>query len=205
MAVLNTRIKLRNDLISNWIGSTTLIQKGEVALGYDDSKYVIKIGTTDTGTVWDDLPENLTIPATNIVGLKDYRLVEDSASAGTFKLQYTTDGSVWTDVENGTISLAFTGTYNKTTNPIALKDYVDTQVAGATTQYFEGIRSITYDENGAEIITSTDVDADIYFNKAGFDKNNRKAYVDLEIVGEDSIDITPTGVSGQLYNNHEKG
>lgn len=74
-------------------------------------------------------------------------------------------------------------------------------ISDATTKY----TSITYDENGAEIITSTDVDADIYFNKAGFDKNNRKAYVDLEIVGEDSIDITPTGVSGQLYNNHEKG
>ena len=74
-------------------------------------------------------------------------------------------------------------------------------ISDAMTEY----TSITYDENGAEIITSTDVDADIYFNKAGFDKNNRKAYVDLETVGEDSIGITPTGVSGQLYNSHEKG
>lgn len=154
MAILNTRIKLRNDSISNWTGSTSLIYKGEVALGYDNSKYVIKIGTTDTGTTWDSLTENLSIPAANVVGIKDYKLVE--SPEGTFKLQYSTDGTTWTDVADSTFSLTFTGTYDKTTNPIALKDYVDAAVEGATTQYYEGVRAVTYNEDGSVASKETD-------------------------------------------------
>lgn len=45
----------------------------------------------------------------------------------------------------------------------------------------------------------------IYFNKAGFQRGNKNAYADLNIVGADYINITPTGVSGQLYNSHKKG
>lgn len=76
-------------------------------------------------------------------------------------------------------------------------DNGETIFSDATTEY----TSITYDENGAEIITSTNIDADIYFNKAGFHKDEKNAYVNLE----DSINITSTGVSGQLYNSHKKG
>lgn len=45
----------------------------------------------------------------------------------------------------------------------------------------------------------------IYFNKAGFQRGNKNAYADLNAVGSDYINITPTGVSGQKYNSHEKG
>ena len=45
----------------------------------------------------------------------------------------------------------------------------------------------------------------IYFNKAGFQRGNKNAYANLNTVGADYINITPTGVSGQLYNSHKKG
>ena len=45
----------------------------------------------------------------------------------------------------------------------------------------------------------------IYFNKAGFQRGNKNAYANLNTVGADYINITPTGVSGELYNSHKKG
>ena len=45
----------------------------------------------------------------------------------------------------------------------------------------------------------------IYFNKAGFQRGNKNAYANLNTVGADYINITPNGVSGQLYNSHKKG
>ena len=44
----------------------------------------------------------------------------------------------------------------------------------------------------------------IYFNKAGFQRGNKNAYANLNTVGADYINITPTGVSGELYNSHKK-
>lgn len=62
----------------------------------------------------------------------------------------------------------------------------------------------------AENNSLSDVEVDgnkkaIYFNKAGFQRGNKNAYADLNIVGADYINITPTGESGKLYNSHKKG
>jgi len=51
---IQTRIKLRNDTLTNWTNSTIKIFKGEAALGYDSTsnKYEIRIGTSDDGSTW---------------------------------------------------------------------------------------------------------------------------------------------------------
>lgn len=57
-------------------------------------------------------------------------------------------------------------------------------------------------------LSDIEVDGDkkaIYFNKAGFQRGNKNAYADLNVVGTDYINITPTGESGKLYNSHKKG
>ena len=155
MATIKTRIKLRTAPLTgegSWGSNPEAVKiyKGEVALGLDTEKnqYIIKIGTQDNGSFWNQLTENLTIPGANVRDHNDYQLIEVDNEKGKFKLQKRAVGSnsSWTDVS--TISLSFAGgTYNKETNPIALKSYVDSAVSGATTQYFEAIRGAGQTDN----------------------------------------------------------
>ena len=159
---IKTRIKLRTDTLTNWNdpenATKVKIYKGEAALGLDTSsnKYIIKIGTSDSGSYWSQLSEDLTIPAGNVIGLENtqynYQLTGISADTEndkcTFKLQKKLPtAATWTDVT--TVELKLTGDYS-TSNPIALKDYVDNAINDASTQYYEGIRQSG--ESDADVI-----------------------------------------------------
>lgn len=72
MATITTRISLRNDLLSNWNGSTVVLNKGEVALarlsGDLSDKYEMRIGVGDK--TWSQLSScGIMVPAENVVGL----------------------------------------------------------------------------------------------------------------------------------------
>jgi hypothetical protein len=206
MAKIKTIIKLRSDSLSNWQLSNVKLVKGEAALALrTDNKYEIRIGTTDEGKTWGELENsNLTIPAANVDGLLNslyqYQLVEDSVTSGKFKLQKKLQSEeTWTDVENSTITLTFTdGTYS-TTNPIALKSYVDTAVAGATTQYFEGVR-LDKNETDEQAIARIVGDATV--------KGGSTLVIKTEINGINGYDSTKTVVEawyngGKFYESFD--
>ena len=74
MANITTRINLRNDVLSNWLTSTALLNKGEVALarlsGELSDKYEMRIGVGDK--TWSQLSSGgIMIPAENVVGLTE--------------------------------------------------------------------------------------------------------------------------------------
>lgn len=113
---LNTRIVLRNDMLSNWNASSKILLKGEAALarlsGDLSSYYQMRIGTGDK--TWSQLePSNIIIPFSNISGLTDailstetnttYQISAVSLSSGetgsSFQLQSKEKGaSTWTNV-----------------------------------------------------------------------------------------------------------
>lgn len=113
---INTRIVLRNDVLSNWNASSKILLKGEAALarlsGDLSSYYQMRIGTGDK--TWSQLePSNIIIPFSNISGLTDailstetnttYQISAVSLSSGetgsSFQLQSKEKGaSTWTNV-----------------------------------------------------------------------------------------------------------
>jgi len=157
---INTRIKLRTATLTEWENNpqSVKIYKGEAALGLDttNNKYIIKIGTSDNGSYWKDLSEDVTIPAGNVTGLgdNDYQL---SGTSGSYEdkpcinltLQSKRHGSndAWSTVTN--VPIILTGEYSAS-NPVALKDYVDQAVSDASTQYYEGVRGTSSTTGVAE-------------------------------------------------------
>ena len=152
---INTRIKLRTATLTEWTNNpqSVKIYKGEAALGLDttNNKYIIKIGTSDSGSWWKDLSEDLTIPAGNVTGLgdNDYRLnFENDTENNCFKIKLETkkhgSSDSWTAISDYVASIKTTSVsgsaYDPSTNPFALKDYVDQAVSDASTQYYEGVR-----------------------------------------------------------------
>ena len=85
MAVVNTRIVLRNDELSNWALSRKQLLKGEAALAWlSGDLYEIRVGTGCK--TWSQLGGcNVRIPAANVGGLaySEYAL---SSSAAAFRL-----------------------------------------------------------------------------------------------------------------------
>lgn len=173
---INTRILLRNDTLTNWESSDLLIYKGEAALAVIGSadvaeggayegksdyvgKYELRIGTSASGSTWSDLgSSNIVVPAGNVEGLLEslytWQLTE---SAGTWKLQkkLSTDSN-WTDVSTVTLGFAdgvAAAGYNASTNPIALKAYVDEKSANATAAVYVGVRA-TASTTDADAITA---------------------------------------------------
>lgn len=71
MTNLATRISLRNDVLSNWVSSTIVLKKGEVALArLDGDKYEMRVGVGDK--TWSQLSGGgIVIPAENVAGLTE--------------------------------------------------------------------------------------------------------------------------------------
>lgn len=71
MTNLATRISLRNDVLSNWLSSTIVLNKGEVALArLDGDKYEMRVGVGDK--TWSQLSGGgIVIPAENVAGLTE--------------------------------------------------------------------------------------------------------------------------------------
>lgn len=71
MTNLATRISLRNDVLSNWLSSTIVLNKGEVALArLDGDKYEMRVGVGDK--TWSQLSGGgIVIPAENVTGLTE--------------------------------------------------------------------------------------------------------------------------------------
>ena len=74
--IVNTRLVLRNDELSNWSNSTKQLLKGEVALAWlSGDLYEIRVGTGDK--TWNELGEsNIKVLAKNVQGLtfSEYKL-----------------------------------------------------------------------------------------------------------------------------------
>ena len=148
---IKTVIKLRNDTLANWETSTVKIRQGEVALALHTedggSWYEMRIGVptaNDVGKTWNELSSSkVKIPHTEVIdwnsSIYEYRLNETvSNGISTIQLEKKTlDGTTWTSV--GT-AFKTTGDYSDS-NPIALKDYVDDAVDGASTQFFSTVRT----------------------------------------------------------------
>lgn len=71
MTNLTTRISLKNDALSNWLSSTIVLNKGEVALArLDGDKYEMRVGVGDK--TWSQLSGGgIVIPAENVTGLTE--------------------------------------------------------------------------------------------------------------------------------------
>ena len=71
MTNLATRISLRNDVLSNWPTSTTVLNTAEVALArLDGAKHAMRVGVGDK--TWSQLSGcSIVIPAENVTGLTE--------------------------------------------------------------------------------------------------------------------------------------
>ena len=104
MAVVNTRLVLRNDELSNWNVSTRELLKGEAAIAWlSGCVYEIRIGVG--GKTWNQLGEsNVKVSAKNVQGLtfSEYQLQALSAGESEYaKFQlagYDPSVSVWTAI-----------------------------------------------------------------------------------------------------------
>lgn len=110
---MNTRIVLRNDMLSAWEASTKQLLKGEMALarlsGDLSDKYEIRIGVGNK--TWNELSgSNFMIPAENVVGLENnltslqVKFYEKSSYAELPKDETVTNGSIGVVLETVTVA-----------------------------------------------------------------------------------------------------
>lgn len=100
--IINTRIVLRNDDLSNWVDSTKPLLKGEVALAKrDNGTYDLRIG--DGANLWKNLSNSFALSADQVIGLTD-----SIASLSTSFYEVSNKSDLTGNYNNGDIAIVKT-------------------------------------------------------------------------------------------------